>query len=330
MDYSQITLNGKDWSNLYLVDYPGGAGGEMFVSMLSGMLNVGEFSKKKPKLNTIVHDSSGNCLASYEFPHYIKRAFDISFPYECVDVHQAAFIAKITSFIWDLSGGTYIFSEKIGNAMIDAHGVEYFIDKMIDIKIDKPIVIRGHHRNLEFEKLDKAKIMRLYPHSENDAKIVYTRMIILKWLSKYPFRIIKELPETLQEVATKNNGVLFAWEAENHFKNRNFSFHEFLNSVYSCVKSDVTKVPTYFDYDKNIINCHKWLFSGLDEKDKQLFEKNTNLKYAEPDDVLEWRNNNINFMNSNGIDVNKNYEDEKLKHICYQEYKRLYKEYVHS
>ena len=53
MDYSQITLNGKDWSNLYLVDYPGGAGGEMFVSLLSNMLK-GEFTNKKTDLYSTV------------------------------------------------------------------------------------------------------------------------------------------------------------------------------------------------------------------------------------------------------------------------------------
>lgn len=324
MDNSQITLNGKDWSNLYLVDYPGGAGGEMFVSLLSDLVGTNEFTNKKTDLYSTVTDSCGNGLASYFFPKYIFTMYGVSTPEECrYDLVTTTKILKTIIYFWQKSNKFHDNAELIADLELQ-NGIDKTIKKIENYEIKNPVVIRGHHRPLEFEKLKNAKILRLYPSTLQGSKLTYTRMLLLKWLSFYSLRNLNKMPKELKELAYEQNGKVFSWQAENYYKDRfHWTFHDFVKSVYSVVESDFTDIPNHIDFNKNVIDCNNWLFDELSVDDVKKFESVTGLEYKENDEIKKWRENNINLLKEENLDPTKDYDIQSLHLKVLKKYKKL-------
>lgn len=319
---SQITLNGKDWSNLYLVDYPGGAGGEMFTTMLADNLGI-EYGDKTSTLQSTVTDSCGNGWSSWNFPEYISNSLSVyNYQDTLNDINISMEVIKVLLHYWKEENNS---TQKRLNLLSKKSSAnpELFRNKAFDAAIKEDVVVRSHFYPNRYEEIPNAKVIRLWPKNVIKGKICVSRMVMLKWLALTNIKVLKDLPDELYDIAGKQNGKLFEWQNEVFWKHENnMDFHEFSKMVLTSTDSFGETIP-HFDYDCNVIDSHDWLFNGLSDNDKLKFEKVTGIEYEENSNVKDWRKNNIEFMKSEGIDVNKDYDVNELAIKALKKYKKL-------
>lgn len=253
MGNTEITLNGKDWSNLYIADYAGGAGGEMFCELLASKIAPKVFWNKSNR-NTVV-DSVYNMFATDGLPDFITKLCDTDNDFKILLKTAIVFseIVNETSSNWNGNLKYSMIGHLINNIidMIDDYSV--LQDKILNTTVDNNVIIRTHDSSQDYESLPNAKVFRIYPKTKEAHNLIFFRIGIVKWL----------------EVS---NGVM-QWEIENKDKNINAdTFEEFVELNFCEWPGDIYK---------NTIDALDWLTVGINEIDDtdeliQWREKNKN------------------------------------------------------
>ena len=71
MEDTEITLNGTDWSNLYIIDYAGGCGGEVMCDLISDKVDA-QFSIPKSSTQSFAIDSFDNLYITPSLSRIIR------------------------------------------------------------------------------------------------------------------------------------------------------------------------------------------------------------------------------------------------------------------
>lgn len=291
MQTDNITLNGKDWSNLYIVDYPGGAGGELFCEELAKSNNFLRFRNKED--TDTVTDSTYNTLATDGLPDYTDILYTIRNIEDLSNIDNLKKLIKSSLIISDIIHktnsnwrGTLSDSLPGGiiNNFIKFSGVDINqIAKGILLKEIKENVIIRTHLNLSiYDELENCNIIRIRPRSEEHNNLINFRIGILKWLSK----------------TTSNK---FGWEKESKYKGLKIdTFEDFVNVNWG--KWDG------ITYD-NQIDAFDWL-TQIDKSDSNI--------------IMQWKQKNVKMFEDYNIDINNPPNEHILKHILIKKYKNVY------
>lgn len=321
--YPEVTLNGTDWSNMYLVDYPGGTGGEMFTSLISQLVDVKDFELKTEVLVSNVVDSCGNGYATFTFPDFIKNSLNV-YGYQDVvnDINVVQEVLKVLIYYWQFENRNKdLYNEAL---TVKSKTIpKQFREKAFNKKITDNMVIRTHFNASRYEDIPGAHVLRLHPKNASNARMSIARMLMLKWLTLDWMPRSSEIPnDYLREKALEKDGRAFVWEQENALKYEGkHSFSTFTKMVLKSAEPYDT-INSKVNYD-HVINSHDWLFNGLSDEDKRRFERIVGVEYSEPDNVKEWRLRNVNFMNESGFDINKDYTSDEIAIIALKKYKKL-------
>lgn len=326
LEHSKITLNGTDWSNAYILDYPGGAGGELLSEMMARDTRAINFSDKGDSDSVI--DSIGNNLSSGNFSASVKKLFG----YNSIDdvpkgksgVNELKKIIKLSLFLRKIeikSGFSYPNVNLFLNGMTDE--VDDLLTNILYSTTNGNIVVRSHHTGFALEQLENAKVLRLYPKSNSDFIHLRLRMGLLKWnsLKQVPktFYTAETIDENLKQIARKQGDKLFGWQIEVSHKGKQISksaYDDFLNHTFQL---PFTSYDTFLLND-NIIDAHRWLYSGMNENDIEIYENVMNTKYKISHHFNKWRKNNIVQMKNIGIDVQKDISIDTALDVLNRDY----------
>ena len=340
---TKITLNGKDWSNLIIVDYPGGAGGELLSAKIAKDTNAVNFTPKS-KHSTSVVDSAGNEFSSSGFSELAKSLYRIKDP-SYIGVRDAKTLQQIMKFsivMWDhhqrlRNLNLHIFDKNhpIGHwpwGLLFQHFIEYFeinIDTDI-IPFTNNVVVRLHYNELETEEhLPGSKRVRLYPVTEHEAFATAVRMCAVKWLDlKKPENditsdgdYITKWPQWLQIAFKKQSGHLFEWQIDSYKKGRNdlTTFEDFYDDYVLKNKRIDKDRATKYD---NLISSVSWTDRGLNEIEQEKYSDIVGVRYTDTPELQLWRtkNNNV-FADVLGADINTDSEDMLRRKVMKRENK---------
>ena len=258
MEHSEITLNGTDWNNLHLVDYPGGAGGEMFCEMLAEQYSPKVFWKKEHR-NTVI-DSVYNMFTTSGLPDFMY-----TFCGNGDDLEMTLKTAIVFSETVNKSGRNWDGNLKYGFpghlinnmlGLIDDYSV--YAERIIQTKIDSNVIIRTHDDHRDYELLKNANVYRLYPTSEEAYNIIFFRIGMLKFLEVLP-------DGTMQ------------WELENKDKEINAkTFEEFVESNFEHWPGII---------HENTIDALDWLTKPSDDNNMISKWKESNRQFFISNDI---------------------------------------------
>lgn len=333
MGTPEITLNGIDWSNLYVVDYPGGAGGELFSEMLNYNLNAYRFINKSENNITVI-DSIGNGLSSGNLLDVVRNIYpNLNKVEDIANTKELEISIKASALLWDFSNSVVdksgdTWDLKTTDTFLSA-AIRYFknidfLNYIVNSNINENIVARSHGIGLPLEELKNSHVIRLYPSSENSALLLNFRMSVSKWLT------VKEIKDTdmfyrknnsewIKEIASVQNNKLFEWQIECEYANTIMTFNDFLENVFDN--------NVIIDDDKdNTIDAFNWTFLGLNEKEKMKFKDVIGVDYKEPNTIKNWRLKNNELYDIFNIDIHKPISKNELIYKSQKTYNRICKQ----
>ena len=321
MDYTQITLNGTDYSNLYHVDYGPGCGGEKLAEILA---IKGECSHcKKEDLNNPNH----------------KYVFDDSF-------YNAYCVAYFQPWLKPYTYKSRIPLDKhtLVDMVINLKLIDYFRDK-IDmsktetIHVDKTdytklaaghnikdnVVLRTHWHLREYQKLKNAKSIRMYPIKRGYS--IVARMFLRRWLVEMNVKswgLREVLGDKYMDYAENYykdvyGGVKYQWQQEIllHQKERfysdipvdltyqSFVIQAFQSNSDSRLADVINKeADDYAIPIDNIISADEWVFGTATRPLRQIY-KYTGI-HIEDKYIKDWQEENVNELVAIGIDPRTN------------------------
>jgi hypothetical protein len=195
MDYSKITLNGTDWSNLYHCDYCGGGGGELYIDLLSESIKpLHHVSQIKDLTGTV--DSFQNILISPFVGGDVR--LNIAHP-EWFHNHQTPMhLHTINDFRYNLKLMAIAQSMKLKRGeIVDKNLIHYINDNINKLDVNEPLVLRSHLKDCgpstsgvnRWKELENSNFVEIYAFSKSH--LIQSMMMIKKWtMSKDKFHWI--------------------------------------------------------------------------------------------------------------------------------------------
>lgn len=322
-----VNLNENDWSNLLIVDYPGGAGGEMLSAKIAADVNALHYFDKNQNHSGSVVDSCGNEFSCARFCDMILERYNVSTP---EDLHNNPLllqqVMKFSIVMWGHNqsmrslevNGLFDPKHPIGHypwGNVFNHFMKYFnVDIDTDSKvIADNVVVRLHNRTLPTEQLGGSKRVRLYPKTEQEAYNNAVRMCTVKWLEvRDPSNLaqiydkchITSWPAWLQKVYKEQWGNLFEWQVDCFLKNIDHlrTFEDFYDDYLQRNLSIDTRMIS--KYNDSIISSYSWTDRGLNTLEKEQYQDIVGVKYRDTTELANWRDKNKSvFTDRLGVDI---------------------------
>jgi len=265
MGTPEISLNTSDASNLYVIDYNGGSGGEFLGELVSDAVGCVHTRKKLPNDDTSI-DSFRNILVQ---PFINKLLQSVLYNgHENTDVMQADLLVK------NLMIMHYWQKKKIEPTNIVKQAA-------IACKITDRVLLRNHLAERDFSSLPNRKHIYIYPDT-NEYHITLPLMFKKQWMQKY------------------NKGV-YKWEWANDERNLECKdFNEFVDLFFKTSKSEKTTETIDTSYGVNI--SPKAYAYGIKHWKEEL-EDYIKAKIGNSEEILSWQNNNLNILKEFGLNI---------------------------
>jgi len=311
MENTEITLNGTDWSNLYIIDYAGGCGGEMMCDILSDKVDA-QFTSPQTPLQSFSDDSFGNMytspardLLNLAFVHRYRG-------YKCKEIITA-----------EHSDDTIKHNLKLNIIHQDKDAtkqVEYWMDieKEIDLavrntRLTKNYILRTH-RNRDWSSFTNANVIRIYP--EAMSHLTWSLVMLKRWVTpRYAgwksshqsvdvddWKIgltIDKLEWIISNIFSETPNTLYDWQCELIMTDRldDFNWDSFVEDIFAY--------QTFDEADKNSISGEDWVF-GTGESVP--IAKTAGVDIS-TDAIKSWQQGNIDLLVKHGITMTSTKEE---------------------
>jgi hypothetical protein len=179
MEDTEITLNGTDWSNLYIIDYAGGCGGEMMCDLISDKVDA-QFSIPKSSSQSFAIDSFDNLYVTYSLV-LVHADINQYRGYKCKEsapeLHSDETIKHNLKV--NLIHRNKDISWKMGFSTEDER------DSLVrNTHFTKNYILRSH-RNSDWSSFTNAKVIRIYPWTKSH--LTQSLMFLKRWVSGHSY-----------------------------------------------------------------------------------------------------------------------------------------------
>tara|TARA_B110000263_G_C15273120_1_gene494481 strand:- start:606 stop:1610 length:1005 start_codon:yes stop_codon:yes gene_type:complete len=304
MENTEITLNGTDWSNLYIIDYAGGCGGEKIGDFLSAKIDA-EFTSPKTDITSCAIDSFDNMyitpvldLANDDislYRGYKDRETNALFHSEEMMKHNL----KVNLIHRDKD-----ISWKMGFSTEDERDV-----LIRSLHFTKNYILRSH-RNIDWSSFTNAKVIRIYPRSESH--ITHSLMLLKRWVQLDPevpvsdlgkFMSVEALEWVTSNILSKTPELVYQWQRELI----NTGDYKKLNWV-SFVEDSFKNAENYWTTQTvNVISPVELVF-GTDESPIRIINDITGVDITS-DASKAWQQGNIDLLAEHGISMTSTKEE---------------------
>lgn len=294
MGTPKITLNGTDWSNLYHLDYAGGAGGETLATAICEAAGVKLYTPRKKDVPGGFVDSIWNQLIPPVTNNIFDTIINENERYHA-DVNNHSLERIIKSFIFVKYMWTFIH---VGKKEIPEYKLIRLLESDFDFnkiatswEINDKLFIRTHHDYRNFNGiLNNSKRLRIYPLKT--ALICNYIMFIKQWICEFELA-----PETLEtgvddyarmyyyKLKKLQNNKVYRWQWEQINKKEEINWKSFVTHF---MDRDYLHVLKNEPDHNNIIEAHDFLFK-CDEKTIDTINSVThlNFRYGQFDEFNE-------------------------------------------
>jgi hypothetical protein len=308
MENTEITLNGTDWSNLYIIDYSGGSGGEKMCDFLSEKID-GQFTiPKSSDINGCAIDSFDNLyitpllhLANDDinlYSGYNGKETNGLFHSEDMMKHnlKVNLINRDKDIAWQMGVGT---QDEIDTLVMDTH-------------FSKNYILRSH-RNISWSSFTNAKVIRIYPWV--DSHITYSLMMLKRWVQLDPI-LVSDLERFMSSdmakwatdnILSKTPDKLYGWQRELIMTDniQNFNWGSFVDNSFKMAGT-FEKLYRNESILSQSVSPTEWVF-GTGDTPRSTVNAITGIDIMS-DDITEWQQSNIDLLSEHGISMNSTKE----------------------
>jgi len=286
---TEITLNGTDWSNLYIIDYAGGCGGEQMCDYLSEKINA-QFTIVKSPDQEFAIDSFANM--------YVTGRLEIV--YDDIELYNGYKDIEINSHIHsddtmkhNLKMNLIHRIDDLSQHIEDSSQDE--IDSLVrDIHFTENYILRSHSNTIDWSSFTNANVIRIYSLPRT-SHLTYSLMMLKRWVVKNPYdeEFIESVPDSIREWVALNivsTKMLYNWQLEliMYDQVQDFNWSSFVEDRFTNAEIDETS--------KSTISGTEWVF-GLGEK------KNVVGIDISTEEIKTWQQDNIDLLAEHGISM---------------------------
>ena len=284
MGYPEIHVNTSDASNLYVIDYHGGSGGEFLGELVAAATNC-KHTRNKTKNDSTSVDSFRNILVSPFVNDGLQDTIYLGS--KNTDTFQGEVLVK------NLIAMNYWQSKKIEPSQ------QARKDSINHIITDR-VLLRNHLPERDFSLLPKRNHVYLYA-DDNDYHITLPLMFAKQWMTK------------------RKNGE-YTWEWANQQRKLGYkTFEDFVDGFFLDTKNAKTISTVDTTYGINV-SPKEYAFNIGNWKE----DIETYIGAKIPIDTTEWHNNNLQIMKSFGLTIDSTQQEciDRIKYVYSRNFKR--------
>lgn len=294
-----LTLNGKDWSNLWHINYLGGCGGETLATWTAQYNDIDVYQYKDNTYNSGFRDSYWDALLFYkhwpsDYPESYNEDLESISP---IIIQRKVKILSYMAHLWgpELHTSTSYdsfeeFLQKIN--LLDWH------DIVTTWTTSKKQMLVSHLVEQDFSRqtiLKNSNLLRLLPESETADPFItllmfYKRYMLEDWVqAEYVQYLDPEWKMLVENLKDLQNGVVYTWQRE-LIKNKKLkmSWQEYVDYIYN------KRIPIKNFNNDYMVSGSEWVFGPLSANSKRKIETNLKISLSEfPLDEWQDKNNNI-------------------------------------
>lgn len=302
MGNTEITLNGKDWSNLYHLDYHGGCGGEL----LMGIANI-----QSPYIE-IENDNKGNdsafgLVAAGSIPDNILIAHIPEKDIENLSEDEYKYVVKALLHLRTTNNNTVFSSNALHRHKVDPINKNW--------KSDKNFLLRTHDESKNYSSLfPNCKSLRLYSPLDTWHLIQYMMfkkklMTIhdgdpIQWFRRGVARTVAD-----RYMVRRKFIYMWEWECIVRFK-KYIKFEDYLTRKFTPKKA-------VYEQFEGAIDAAGWVFGyNTNHTIEQIQDTYETIVTEESKKVIsKWQQENISMLTDNGLSLSSTPNDIQTKLI---------------
>ena len=296
MENTEITLNGTDWSNLYIIDYAGGCGGEKMGDFLSEKVDA-EFTIPKTPTQDPAIDSFDNLYITpllelfnddiSLYRGYKGRESNALFHSEEMMKHnlKVHLIHRDKDISWHMGFST---EDERDSLVRDTH-------------FTKNYILRSH-RNIDWSSFTNAKVIRIYPWT--DSHLTHSLMMLKRWVepdTALQGFDVEKLAWITSNIFSKTPDLLYGWQREliQIGDLKNFNWESFVINTF--------KTADEFKHFTSAISPTEWVF-GTSDAPITLIKTITGIDIS-TDVIKTWQQGNMDLLAEHGISMTSTQEE---------------------
>ena len=296
MEDTEITLNGTDWSNLYIIDYAGGCGGEMMCDLISDKVDA-QFSIPKSSTQSFAIDSFDNLYVTYSLV-LVHGDINQYRGYKCKE--SAPELHSDETMKHNLKVNLIHRDKDISWKM--GFSTEDERDSLVrNTNFTKNYILRSH-RNSDWSSFTNAKVIRIYPWTKSH--LIQSLMMLKRWVTGHSYiEKIKEVVSPSVQEWIENSvlaDTLYGWQWELIIERslRAFNWDSFVEDRF-----------TYRELEEvgNDIPATDWVF-GTSTLPDTMIKTITEIDVS-TDVIKTWQQGNIDLLAEHGISMTSTKEE---------------------
>ena len=305
MENTEITLNGTDWSNLYIIDYAGGCGGEKMGDFISEKIDA-QFTIPKTLTDPSI-DSFDNMYIT-PLLHLMHDDINLYEGYKGKDTNGLFHSEEMMKHNLKIN----LIHRYCDHSQQMRVASEDEIDSLvIDTHFTKNFILRSH-RNIDWKSFTKARIIRIYPWV--DSHLTHSLMMIKRWIELDPVHVrdfgrymTSDMIEwIMSNIFSKTPDILWGWQRELVMTNRlqDFNWRSFVDESF---KEAAGFEKPYKSVLGQSIPSVEWVFDSSDVPSTKI--KTITGIDVMPDDVKNWQQSNVDLLAEHGISMTSTKEE---------------------
>jgi hypothetical protein len=292
MEDTEITLNGTDWSNLYIIDYAGGCGGEMMCDLISDKVDA-QFSISKSSTQSFAIDSFDNLYVTYSLvlvhadinQYRGYKGKESNTPFHSDETMKHNLKVNLIHRDKDISWKMGFSAENERDALVR------------NTHFTKNYILRSH-RNSDWSSFTNAKVIRIYPWTKSH--LIQSLMMLKRWVIGHSY--IEEIKEAMSPSVQEwiENSVLadtlYGWQCELIIDRRlrSFNWDSFVEDRFAINHNE----------SKNTISGTEWVFGTSDVSIKTVAGIDITT-----DAIKKWQQGNIDLLAEHSISMTSTKEE---------------------
>jgi|TARA_B110000881_G_scaffold209242_1_gene215261 hypothetical protein len=317
MENTEITLNGTDWSNLYIIDYAGGCGGEKMNDFITEKIGA-QFTSAK--LSSDVHscafDSFDNLYITPLPLHLANNDISLYSGYKGGETNGLFHSEEMMkhNLKVNLIHRDEDMSQKMESSTEDER------DSLVrSSHFDKNYILRSH-RNINWSSFTNAKVIRIYPSI--GSHLTYSLMMLKRWVQSDPevpisdlgkFMSAEELEWITTNILSKTPDVVYQWQREliNIGSYKELNWWTFVEDSFMGAHYHNDGYERDYPQTANSIPAVEWVF-GTDDSDLPLWLSIINDITGidtSTDEIKTWQQANVDLLAEHGISMTSTKEE---------------------
>jgi len=303
MENTEITLNGTDWSNLYIIDYAGGCGGEAMCDFLSEKIAAPFTSPKlASEIKSSAIDSFDNLYISPAMRLFHQD--DITQYRGYRGIESNALFHSEEMMKHNLKVNLIHRDENMSQKMESSTEDER--DSLIrSSHFDKNYILRSH-RNINWSSFTNAKVIRIYPWI--DSHLTYSLMMLKRWVQSEPIGNIKKttlsagaLPWIKSNILSKTPDLIYVWQLEvlNTGDYKKLNWESFVDDSFMNAGK--------YKQTANSIPAAEWVY-GTDDTPIRMVNDITGIDIS-TDTIKTWQRGNRDLLAEHGLSTTSTKEE---------------------